>query len=373
MKTLNVHFQQLGARSALKIQKALSLLEVKGWWNEKHFKVVASTEDMDRAWEIIKVDWWKRDNFMKNPVIIANHVYKVENIVWKATRIWVQWNQLVIEGVFSQANPLGRLLADLYEEGMVKTVSVGFIPKTRDVKNPKIIVESELLELSFVAVPCNPNALSLDQKQLLEEYWMLENEEQECSSLSDDNSEEKEHGSFSSVVEDIVKNEWKEREKDGDCEMGDEIVYEGICGNTWEDEGSDEDENFDNWEVKCSDTEEWSDGDSENKDLGNLGNWGVNQKIFDFESKLNERIFCSFMLKEIQTRRNQDAHYMEIQVKQYKHISSLLNDIKALLVTLVDGNTKKQTEASIIAKETLQWAARAINSGLEKYKKALRN
>ncbi len=53
---------------------------------------------------------------------------------------------------------------------MVKTVSVGFIPKERE---GKTITSAELLELSFVAVPCNPNALSLDQKQLLEDNNML--------------------------------------------------------------------------------------------------------------------------------------------------------------------------------------------------------
>jgi hypothetical protein len=74
---------------------------------------------------------------------------------------------LIIEGVFSKSNPLGVLLADLYDEGMVKTVSVGFIPKQRQEDNRRIITSAELLELSFVAVPCNPNALSLDQKQLM--------------------------------------------------------------------------------------------------------------------------------------------------------------------------------------------------------------
>ena len=145
--------------------------EVKKW---RRFRVVASTEDSDRAWEIIKANWWDYKNFMKNPVIIANHVYKIENIVGKATSIYVIDNQLIIEWVFSESNPLWKLLADLYNEGMVKTVSVWFIPKSRDESNKRIITSAELLELSFVAVPCNPNALSLDQKQLLEKNWMLE-------------------------------------------------------------------------------------------------------------------------------------------------------------------------------------------------------
>lgn len=145
--------------------------EVKKW---RRFRVVASTEDSDRSWEIIKADWWDYKNFMKNPVIIANHVYKIENIVGKATSIYVMDNQLIIEWVFSEANPLWKLLADLYDEWMVKTVSVWFIPKARDESNKRIITNAELLELSFVAVPCNPNALSLDQKELLENAWLIE-------------------------------------------------------------------------------------------------------------------------------------------------------------------------------------------------------
>lgn len=243
MNNLKATFQIISEESVKKIQDSLSSLSVKEEKENRKFKVVASTEDVDRSWEIIKVDGWIWDNFMKNPVIIANHVYKIENIVGKATKIFIENKQLVIEWVFSSSNPLGVLLADLYEEWMVKTVSVWFIPKKRDEKDSKIIREAELLELSFVAVPCNPNALSLDQKELLEESWMIEE----------------------------VKEE------------------------------NDEENNYET------------------------------------------------------------------------DVINLLNDIKSLLETLVDGNTKKLSEANIIAKETLQWAARAINSWLEKYKKALKN
>lgn len=244
MNNLKATFREISNDSITKIQEGLSSLSIKEEKTEKKFRVVASTQDMDRSWEIIKVDGWKWDNFMKNPVIIANHVYKIENIVGKATSIYVKDNQLIIEWVFSSSNPLWVLLSNLYEEWMVKTVSVWFIPLTRDEKDKRIITEAELLELSFVAVPCNPNALSLDQKKLLEENWMI------------------------SEVEEEIKEE-------------------------------------------------------ENED---------------------------------------------ISVK----ILNTLNDIKSLLQILVDGNTKKMDDAHIIAKESLQWAARAINAGLEKYKKALR-
>ena len=237
---------------------SFDIKEVKQW---RTFKVIASTEDSDRAWEIIKASWWDYSNFMKNPVIIANHIYKIENIVGKATSIYVKENQLIIEWIFSESNPLGKLLGDLYEEWMVKTVSVWFIPKSRDEGNKRIITNAELLELSFVAVPCNPNALSLDQKKLLEENWMI----QEKSP------------SFSGTKK---------------AENSSDLSGENI------------------------------DKSSENSTSN-------------------------------------------------KEILNTLNDIKALLEILVDGNTKKLSEANILAKETLQNVARTVNQGLSAFKKSL--
>ena len=71
---------------------------------------------------------------------------------------------------------------------MVKTVSVGFIPKQRQEDNHRIITSAELLELSFVAVPCNPEALSLDQKELMQkgiEAGILQLEEKEAEKKSE--------------------------------------------------------------------------------------------------------------------------------------------------------------------------------------------
>ena len=239
------------------LKSLISSFDIKEVTKWRTFRVVASTEDSDRAWEIIKASWWDYSNFMKNPVIIANHVYKIENIVGKATSIYVKDNQLIIEWVFSESNPLGKLLADLYEEWMVKTVSVWFIPKWRDEWNKRIITNAELLELSFVAVPCNPNALSLDQKSLLEENWMLKDEE------SSSPSSEK-----------------------------------------------------------------------------NLSDEGVKDSTTENDIQKND-------------------------------ILSTLNDIKSLLEVLVDGNTKKLSEANILAKETLQSVARTVNQWLASFKKSL--
>lgn len=186
MNELQAKFLAISEEQAKIIQDQLSSLEIKGEDSDRKFRVIASTEDIDRSGEIIKVAGWDWENFMKNPVIIANHVYKIENIVGKATKIWIEDGKLIIEWVFSKSNPLGVLLADLYDEGMVKTVSVGFIPKQRQEDNRRIITSAELLELSFVAVPCNPNALSLDQKQLMQkgiEAGILQEEKSELEAF----------------------------------------------------------------------------------------------------------------------------------------------------------------------------------------------
>lgn len=171
MNELQAKFLSISEEQAIALKNQVSQLvfeETKGEKSDRKFRVIASTEDTDRSGEIIKADGWDYEYFMKNPVILANHIYKIENIVGKATRIGVEDGKLIIEGVFSKSNPLGVLLADLYDEGMVKTVSVGFIPKQRQEDNRRIITSAELLELSFVAVPCNPEALSLDQKELMQ-------------------------------------------------------------------------------------------------------------------------------------------------------------------------------------------------------------
>ena len=147
--TLQAKFLAIGEEQANAIKSQIFSLEIKEENSDRKFRVVASTEDTDRSWEVIKLDWWDWENYMKNPVIIANHDYQIENIVGKATKIGIEDWKLIIEGVFSKSNPLGVLLADLYDEGMVKTVSVGFIPKQRQEENRRIITSAELLELSI--------------------------------------------------------------------------------------------------------------------------------------------------------------------------------------------------------------------------------
>ena len=130
------------------------------------FKVIASDETVDRVWESIKVDAWDLKNYFKNPIILFGHKYNdMDDVVWKATKVYVENNALIVEWIFAWTKSWQQL-RQLYEEWILKTVSVWFIVKERDANNTKIITKAELLELSFVPVPCNPNALSLSKDVL---------------------------------------------------------------------------------------------------------------------------------------------------------------------------------------------------------------
>jgi len=109
-------------------------------------------------------DGWDITNYKKNPVILWGHNYwDMKAIIGACDKIGVEEIEgkkcLVMEGVFAKTEE-GQYVRRLYDDGILKTVSVGFIPKER---NGNQITKQELLELSFCGVPSNPDAVSLEK------------------------------------------------------------------------------------------------------------------------------------------------------------------------------------------------------------------
>lgn len=205
---------------ANEIKEKLALLEdtvVKVQDDEdRTFDVIATTQDPDRDNEIIKVNGWDIKNWEKNPVILANHNYTIESIIGKGLKFYTSNGKKRLKGVFSKTNPLGVLARNLYNEGMLKTVSVGFIPLKRNEQDYKIIEKAELLETSFVAIPCNPNAVSLDEK-LYEEAvtkWLIIEEKEQEPTIKEVMSELQEIKQFiQSLADDKVKQDELDRKQ----------------------------------------------------------------------------------------------------------------------------------------------------------------
>jgi HK97 family phage prohead protease len=135
---------------------------------ERQYEFIASTMDMDRDKEVIDVNGWDLKNFKKNPVIMFGHDYHSLPI-GRATKIGVKDGKLMNvvefppEGTYEFADIVQRLV----ETGYLKTQSVGFIPKEwedgdfeeKSDKPRRTFKKQELLEISIVPVPSNPNAL----------------------------------------------------------------------------------------------------------------------------------------------------------------------------------------------------------------------
>ena len=130
-----------------------------------------SDETLDRYGEIITASGWRLDNYRKNPVIQNAHQYgDVIFTLGKALQTEVVGSALVQRWEFAvDANPFARIAYDLYRGGFLNSASVGFIPIRWENGNEKTAwsrkyLEQELLEVSAVGIPANPNALMLALK-----------------------------------------------------------------------------------------------------------------------------------------------------------------------------------------------------------------
>jgi len=146
------------------IYKVLDDCEVKKL-TEREYEFTASTSIQDRDGEVIEALGWDLKNFKKNPVIMYAHDYRSLPI-GKAPRVWVSDGKLKNtvefppEGTYEFADIVERLVGT----GYLKTESVGFIPKKWEdgdgEKAPRrTYTKQELLEISIVPVPSNPDAL----------------------------------------------------------------------------------------------------------------------------------------------------------------------------------------------------------------------
>ena len=132
---------------------------------------VSSDASLDRYGEIISPAGWKLDTYLRNPVFQNSHQYgDVMFTLGKALITEVRDSKLVQRVQFAvDANPMARIAYNLYRGKFLNAVSVGFIPVrwengTDQTTFRRKYVEQELLEVSAVGIPANPNALSLAYK-----------------------------------------------------------------------------------------------------------------------------------------------------------------------------------------------------------------
>lgn len=122
--------------------------------------VVGSTAVIDRVGDTINQDGWVLNNYKKNPVVLWGHNVRDDRPpIGKAVKVWfdgVRKKKLMFDIKFDLQDTFA---ADIYrkvKEGFVNAVSVGFQPLEWQDNE---FLSMDLLELSFVPVPANPDAL----------------------------------------------------------------------------------------------------------------------------------------------------------------------------------------------------------------------
>ena len=129
---------------------------------------IASDETLDRYDEIIVASGWKLENYRKNPIVQNAHQYgDILFTIGKAVLTEVRHGRLYQRVEFAtNVNPMARIAYGLYKGRFLNAVSVGFLPIRWETGGPtsgfqRKFIEQELLEVSAVAIPANPNALQL--------------------------------------------------------------------------------------------------------------------------------------------------------------------------------------------------------------------
>ncbi len=119
--------------------------------------VVGSSGIIDRQGESINPKGWSLDNYLKNPVLLWAHDYRSLPI-GKALRVYIEQDELKFDLQFADSE-IAQDAFNAYKGGFLNAFSVGFIPLKIDDSGEYTFAEQELLELSCVPIPANPEAL----------------------------------------------------------------------------------------------------------------------------------------------------------------------------------------------------------------------
>lgn len=127
----------------------------------KTFTFTASTDSIDRYGEIVKQDWDLR-GFDANPVILWAH--DPGEPIGRGVAKMID-GKLKVDITFHEVTERARDIAALVEAKFLNAVSVGFRPKTVkfetvNEREVPVLSGNELLEISVVSIPANPDALA---------------------------------------------------------------------------------------------------------------------------------------------------------------------------------------------------------------------
>lgn len=125
-------------------------------------RFVASTEGVARDGMVIESSAWNLENYRRNPVVLWGHDYVGRTLPIGRADVRVEGGQLLADVVFDSGDPFAAQVERKYRAGFLHAVSVGW--DTQQAKpgragEPARVTRADLLDISAVPVPADPNAL----------------------------------------------------------------------------------------------------------------------------------------------------------------------------------------------------------------------
>ena len=194
--------------------KAKVLVKAEG----EKITVVASDETLDRHGEVLPIEAWDLSKFKQAPRMLVDHDHRVEKITGKWSNIRVEGKQLLMDAIFHDITQLAKEVRDMVVQAFLDTVSVGFIfhESAGDGQRPVF----ELIEVSWVTVPANPNAriqhsfksalekvTTPEEKQKIKEFGEIEDSDEVLPDGEDEAVEEEEEGDEPEPMDDVEEDE----------------------------------------------------------------------------------------------------------------------------------------------------------------------
>ena len=139
---------------------------------QRSVDVIASTAAIDGYGEIVAQDWDLK-RYLGNPVVLFGH-NSYDLPIGHASNVRLQDGKLLatLNFVDEKASPMAERVWQGIKQGSLRAVSVGFRTKNKptslevDGKQTLVLSGNELIEISVVPIPANPEALALEAKSL---------------------------------------------------------------------------------------------------------------------------------------------------------------------------------------------------------------
>lgn len=141
-------------------------------------KIIISTINPDRGGDRVNPKGCKLDNYMKNPIVMWLHDYRGSTPaagipIAQCTGLTITDSNIIAEEPkFLENDPFAQRVKNAWEQGFIKTASIGFAPLGEQKSNEfgGFDYDSwELLEWSLVPIPMNAEAMRVAKSLGFEE------------------------------------------------------------------------------------------------------------------------------------------------------------------------------------------------------------